>query len=121
MAAGGLGFGTRASRSRPALAAASKPRVSPEWKALIARVGQNLQFTETVSNNGPNPAAGVTLASPLPANVTLVSATSSQGPAPTQAGGTLTAMSGQDVYFLTREAGHGGEDGEFVVQRARVR
>ena len=37
------------------------------------------------------------------------------------AGGTLTAMSGDDVYFLTREAGHDGEDGEFVVQRARVR
>ena len=37
------------------------------------------------------------------------------------AGGTLTALSGDDVYFLTREAGHDGEDGEFVVQRARVR
>jgi hypothetical protein len=37
------------------------------------------------------------------------------------AGGTLTALSGNDVYFLTREAGHDGEDGEFVVHRARVR
>jgi hypothetical protein len=37
------------------------------------------------------------------------------------ASGTLTALSGDDVYFLTREAGHDGEDGEFVVQRARVR
>jgi hypothetical protein len=37
------------------------------------------------------------------------------------AGGSLTALSGDDVYFLTREAGHGGDDGEFVVQRARVR
>jgi len=37
------------------------------------------------------------------------------------AGATLTALSGDDVYFLTREAGHDGEDGEFVVQRARVR
>lgn len=36
------------------------------------------------------------------------------------AGATLAALSGDDVYFLTREAGHGGEDGEFVVQRARV-
>ena len=30
-------------------------------------------------------------------------------------------LSGDDVYFLTREAGHDGDDGEFVVQRARVR
>jgi len=37
------------------------------------------------------------------------------------AGGTLTALSGDDVYFLTRGPGHDGEDGEFVVQRARVR
>jgi len=37
------------------------------------------------------------------------------------AGGTLTALSGDDVYFLTREPGHDGEDGEFVVQRTRVR
>jgi hypothetical protein len=37
------------------------------------------------------------------------------------AGGTLTALSGDDVYFLTREAGRDGEDGEFVVHRARVR
>jgi hypothetical protein len=37
------------------------------------------------------------------------------------AGATLTALSGDDVYFLTREAGHDGEDGEFVVQRARVK
>jgi hypothetical protein len=37
------------------------------------------------------------------------------------AGSTLTALSGDDVYFLTREAGHDGEDGEFVVQRARIR
>ena len=37
------------------------------------------------------------------------------------AGATLTALSGDDVYFLTREAGHDGEDGEFVVQRAKVR
>jgi hypothetical protein len=36
------------------------------------------------------------------------------------AGGTLTAISGEDVYFLTREEGHAGEDGEFVVHRARV-
>lgn len=37
------------------------------------------------------------------------------------AGGTLTALSGDDVYFLTRATGHDGEDGEFVVQRAKVR
>jgi hypothetical protein len=36
------------------------------------------------------------------------------------AGGTLTAISGDDVYFLTRESGHGGEDGEFVVHRTRL-
>jgi hypothetical protein len=34
------------------------------------------------------------------------------------AGGTLTALSGDDV-LLTREAGHDG-DGEFVVRRTRA-
>jgi uncharacterized repeat protein (TIGR01451 family) len=42
-------------------------------------VGQPLTFTITITNNGPSPASGVSLADPLPANVTFVSATASQG------------------------------------------
>jgi uncharacterized repeat protein (TIGR01451 family) len=37
--------------------------------------GQNLTYTITVTNNGPNNATGVTVSDPLPANVTWVSTT----------------------------------------------
>ncbi|HKW76881.1 MAG TPA: choice-of-anchor D domain-containing protein, partial [Terriglobales bacterium] len=44
-----------------------------------AGVGVNLTYTLTASNNGPSPATGVTLTDRLPAGVTFVSVTSSQG------------------------------------------
>ena len=42
-------------------------------------VGNNLTYTITATNNGPSNASGVVITDTLPANVTLVSATSSQG------------------------------------------
>lgn len=42
-------------------------------------VGSNLTYTITVTNNGPATATGVTLTDTLPANVTFISATSTQG------------------------------------------
>jgi uncharacterized repeat protein (TIGR01451 family) len=42
-------------------------------------VGNNLTYTITVTNNGPNGATGTTMTDPLPATTTLVSATPSQG------------------------------------------
>lgn len=42
-------------------------------------IGNNLTYTVTVTNNGPATATGVTLTDTLPANVTFVSATPSQG------------------------------------------
>ena len=41
--------------------------------------GQNLTYTVTVTNKGPDVATGVTLTDTLPGNVTLISATPSQG------------------------------------------
>jgi uncharacterized repeat protein (TIGR01451 family) len=41
--------------------------------------GQNLTYTLTVRNNGPNPASGVSVVDTLPATVNFVSATPSQG------------------------------------------
>src|SRR5207248_2382387 len=55
--------------------------------------GQNLTYTVTVANNGPSPATGVTLTDTLPAGVTLVSATSSQGTV-TASGNTVTGNLG---------------------------
>jgi len=53
-------------------------------------VGNNLTYTVTVTNNGPNDATGVVLTDTLPANVTFVSAT-----APcTQAAGVVTCNLG---------------------------
>ncbi len=42
-------------------------------------VGGNVTYTLTVHNNGPSPAAGVTVSDSLPAALTLVSATSTNG------------------------------------------
>ena len=43
------------------------------------RVGSNLTYTINVTNNGPDPATGVTVTDSLPPEVTFVSATASQG------------------------------------------
>lgn len=57
------------------------------------RVAQNLTYTITVANSGPNNATGVTLTDTLPAGVTFVSATSSQGTV-SNSGNTVTATLG---------------------------
>ena len=53
--------------------------------------GKQLTYTLTATNNGPSDATGVTVTDALPAGVSYVSATSSQGGTPTFANGTLTA------------------------------
>ena len=55
--------------------------------------GQRLNYTLLVTNLGPSDATGVTAVDTLPAGVTYVSATSSQGTV-TASGGTLTARWG---------------------------
>ena len=59
-----------------------------------ALVGQDLTYTVTVTNAGPSPATNVALTDTLPANVTYLSATSSQGTAPFQVSGVVTAPLG---------------------------
>ena len=44
-----------------------------------ATLGNSVTWTETVTNNGPDAATGVKVADPLPAGMTFVSVTSSQG------------------------------------------
>jgi uncharacterized repeat protein (TIGR01451 family) len=53
-------------------------------------VGNNITYTITVTNDGPNTATGVVLTDPLPAGVTYVSGTASAGTI-TQSGASLTA------------------------------
>jgi uncharacterized repeat protein (TIGR01451 family) len=56
-------------------------------------VGGTLTYTLTVTNNGPDPSTDSTVTDTLPAGVTFVSATPSQG-ACSQAAGTVTCMLG---------------------------
>ena len=55
--------------------------------------GNNVTYTITVTNTGPSAATGVTVTDVLPANLTFVSATPSQGTA-TNASGTITGAIG---------------------------
>jgi uncharacterized repeat protein (TIGR01451 family) len=57
------------------------------------QVGQQLTYTLTVRNNGPNDGTNVTATDTLPAGVTFVSATASQGTC-NQAAGTVTCNLG---------------------------
>ena len=45
-------------------------------------VGETVTFTVTATNSGPDPATGVKLSDGVPAGLTLVTATPSQGPTP---------------------------------------
>ena len=68
--------------------------VSIQSSPAQVQVGQNLTYTLTVTNNGPTSARGVVVTDTLPAGVTYVSSTSTQGSAPTQASGVVTAVIG---------------------------
>jgi uncharacterized repeat protein (TIGR01451 family) len=57
-------------------------------------VGQNETFTITVTNHGPAGATGVKVSNPLPAGVTFVSASSSQGTVTHNGSGDVTANLG---------------------------
>ena len=59
----------------------------------VPTAGQNLTYTITVTNNGPDSASGVTVTEVLDASLTLVSATPSQGD-PCTGAGTITCNLG---------------------------
>jgi len=67
-----------------------------------ALAGGTLTYTIGVSNNGPSVATGVTIADPLPAGLTFVSATSSQGSC--QFNGTVTCNIGTLTNAATATA-----------------
>jgi uncharacterized repeat protein (TIGR01451 family) len=62
--------------------------------------GSNLTYTAIITNNGPQAATGVTLTDSLPAGVTFVSATSSQGNC-MQTAGTVTCNLGTMAWSAT--------------------
>ncbi len=57
-------------------------------------VGQSLTYLATVTNNGPSSAPGVTLSDALPAGLSFLGATASNGTTPTNSGNTVTAALG---------------------------
>jgi uncharacterized repeat protein (TIGR01451 family) len=71
-----------------ALSIAISPGAQPAFELV------DWTYTLVVSNSGLSDATGVTAVAPLPANVVLVSATSSQGAPPTAANGSVSAAMG---------------------------
>ena len=74
-----------------AVAPSSDLLVQLNQSLTSALVGQNLTYTIDVTNFGPSDATGVILTDTLPANTTVVSATSTVGAAPQVSGTTLTS------------------------------
>ncbi len=72
-------------------------------------VGSNVTFTVTVANNGPDAADGVSVADALPAGLTLVSATPSQGgyAAGTWTVGTVGNGASATLAIVATVTGHG--------------
>ncbi len=68
--------------------------VSVASSPTIAFVNQNLTYVVTVTNQGPSAATGAFLTDVLPAGVTFVSATTSQGGPAVQSNGVVTAPLG---------------------------
>jgi uncharacterized repeat protein (TIGR01451 family) len=63
-------------------------------------VGSNIVYTVVVTNNGPNPATGVTATTVVPAGLTLITATATQGTC-TLAAGTITCTIGNMANAAT--------------------
>ena len=62
-----------------------EPRYLPEQSSPGDRL-YTFAYTITVTNNGPSPAPGVTLSDALPAGLSFIGATASNGTTPTASG-----------------------------------
>lgn len=98
-------WGGRATVVTDVVAEAADLRVTKTGPATVL-AGSDVGYTVTVTNNGPSAARSVSLADPLPANATFVSATQNSGPpfGCTASGGavscaTATLASGASATF----------------------
>ena len=66
--------------------------LTPSASSVV--VGQSLTYLATVTNNGPSSAPGVTLSDALPAGLSFIGATASNGTTPTNSGNNVTAALG---------------------------
>jgi len=64
--------------------------LTPSASSVV--VGQSLTYLATVTNNGPSPAPNVTLSDALPAGLSFIGATASNGTTPTNSGNNVTAV-----------------------------
>ncbi len=98
--------------------------VSVVGPATPVPVGQTVTYQVTVSDNGPSDAAGVSLVDVLPAGVTFVSATSTDGTTPTNVNGTVTdtigTLAAGNVVVLTVTALTNGGTPTSITDTATV-
>ncbi len=88
-----IAFATPGAYTGAGAATGADVAVSIRAESATITAGSNTTFIITVSNGGPEAAAGVTVSDVLPASFTYVSATSTRGTV-SQSGGTVTANVG---------------------------
>jgi uncharacterized repeat protein (TIGR01451 family) len=111
------------------VAMSSDLAVTQTASPIPAIIGQNLTYTITVTDNGPDNGVGLALANAVPAGTTFVSITPSAGtcnPPPGQTGTahcvlpSLNSATGQNTWTITWVLNVTGISGQVIKNRASV-
>jgi uncharacterized repeat protein (TIGR01451 family) len=92
---------------------ASEMAMTMDASASAVYVGETVNYSINVANNGPNSATAVTLSNPLPAGLSFVSGTSSQGSVTSSGGivtgnlGNIASGAGASATFVLRAVATG--------------
>ncbi|MDT8442799.1 MAG: DUF11 domain-containing protein [Desulfuromonadales bacterium] len=98
------------------------PPAGPSGKAIAANIGNDVEFTVTLTNNGPHTATNITVRDLVPTGMTLLSATPSAGSYNSGTGDwTLASLADDASATLVMQASvNSGTAGQVLVNEARI-